>query len=78
MKSWSTKLFACGQKLDTVKIKRGIFQGDSLSPLLFVLCMTLAGYMLDDVNVKHLLFMDDLKLFSKKKEKELNSLVSTV
>ena len=39
MKSWNTELTACGQTLGTAKVKRGIFQGDSLSPLLFVLCM---------------------------------------
>ena len=86
MKSWSTELTACGQTLGTVKTKRGIFQGDSLSPLLFALCMipltkivrkAKAGYMLDNIKVNHLLFMDDLKLFAKN-EKELDSLVSTV
>ena len=85
MKSWSTELTACGQTLGTVKIKRGIFQGDSLSPLLFVLCVipltkilrnAKAGYMLDNIKVNHLLFMDDLKLFAKN-EKELDNLVST-
>ena len=34
-----TELTSCGQQLGVVNIKRGIFQGDSLSPLLFVLCM---------------------------------------
>ena len=74
MKSWNTELTACGETLGTVKIKIGIFQGDSLSPLLFVLCMiplteilrkAKAGYILDDIKVNHLLFMDDLKLFAK-------------
>ena len=39
MKKWKTELTSCGQQLGVVNIKRGIFQGDSLSPLLFVLCM---------------------------------------
>ena len=70
-----------------VNIKRGIFQGDSLSPLLFVICMIPSSRILRKVKVcytlkngeklNHLLFMDDLKLFGKN-ENEVNSLVSTV
>ena len=69
---WRTKLIA----------------GDSLSPLLFVICvipMTLllgsckAGYHLgkESLKVNHLLFMDDLKLFGKS-SKEIDSLIRTV
>ena len=39
MSNWKTKLTSSGEYLGTVNVKRGIFQGDSLSPLLFVLCM---------------------------------------
>ena len=39
MRSWNAELTSCGQTLGTVKVRRGIFQGDSLSPLLLVLCM---------------------------------------
>ena len=35
MKSWKLELNASGQKLGEVNIRRGIFQGNSLSPLLF-------------------------------------------
>ena len=46
-------------------------------PLTKILRNAKAGYMLDDIKVNHLLFMDDLELFAKN-EKELDSLVSTV
>ncbi|TBU08033.1 reverse transcriptase [Hamiltosporidium tvaerminnensis] len=60
------------------KIARGILQGDSLSPLLFVLCMDPLSRQLNEKYPKvtvqtdaeshstnHLLFIDDLKLFAK-------------
>ena len=39
MKQWNTELTASSQRLGNVKMRRGIFQGDGLSPLLFVLVM---------------------------------------
>ena len=39
MPNWKTVLTAGGQELGEVDIRRGIFQGDSLSPLLFVVAM---------------------------------------
>ena len=86
MSSWRTELTSSGEMLGSVRIRRGIFQGDSLSPLLFVICMipltcvlrkARVGYMLDGVKINHSLFMDDLKLFGKN-EREVDSLVSTV
>ena len=86
MRNWKTELTSCGTSLGTVDIKRGIFQGDSLSPLIFVICMipmskvlrnAKAGYRLGDMKINHLLFMDDLKMFAKSKN-EIDSLVSTV
>lgn len=61
-----------------VQIQRGIFQGDALSPLWF--CMALRpltsflnsqkkGYSIDrEIQISHLWYMDDLKLYSSKKE----------
>ena len=39
MANWKTVLTSGGTDLGQVGIRRGIFQGDSLSPLLFVLIM---------------------------------------
>ena len=87
MKTWKTKLRSSGERLGVIHIRRGIFQGDSLSPLLFVLSMipltlilrkATAGYDLaKEFKVNHLLFMDDLKLFGKS-EDQIDSLVQTV
>ena len=88
MESSKTQLTACGKDLGEVPIRRGIFQGHSLSPLLFVIAMlplssvlneSAAGYQLSkkEGKITHLLFMDDLKLYGRN-EKEINSLVPTV
>ena len=37
IKSWKLELNVSGKTLGEVDIRKGIFQGDSLSPLLFVL-----------------------------------------
>ena len=88
MKSWCVEL-TCGENvLGQVNIRRGIFQGDSLSPLLFIISLipltvilnkTKHGYQFstNGQRINHLLYMDDLKLYSRT-EKELNSLVETV
>ena len=88
MERWRCELSASGKVLGDIRIRRGIFQGDSLSPLLFVICMiplTLvlremkAGYEFKDGGgkINHLLYMDDLKLFGKSKA-QIESLVDTV
>ena len=71
-----------------MKISRGIFQDDSLSPLLFVLVVILTTLVLRQTKVSyelkkggkkinHLVFMDDLKLFAKY-EDQVDSLVNIV
>ena len=72
--------------LAAVSIKRGIFQGDTLSPLLFCLTLTPLSMLLDSLSgyqatttrkVNHLLYMDDIKLFAKS-DIQLERLLHTV
>ena len=76
---WSTTLYLQMSKCDSVMltavpIKCDIFQGDTLSPLLFCLTLTPLSMLLDTLNgyeamfikkVNHLLYVDALKLFAK-------------
>lgn len=87
MDNWKTVLESGGESLGEVKIKRGIFQGDSLSPLLFIMAMipltsvlrkATPGYFLKNKSkLNHLLYMDDLKLFAKN-DRDIESLLNTV
>ena len=75
-------------ELGEVEVKRGVFQGDSLSSLVFLLALislrlilrkAKASYEFSENKEKldHLLFMDDLKLYSRS-DKGLDSLIQTV
>ena len=72
-------------RLEKVKIRRGIFQADSLPPLLFVMYTTAdpllrelnKGYIIGNTMINHQLFMDDLELFGKS-ESQVESLLNTV
>ena len=77
-----------GERIGKVNIKRGMLQGDSLSPILFILCLIPLSMLLRNVKagykfrtgqatINHLLFMDELKLFGKN-EAHIDSLVKTV
>ena len=86
MMLWKTVVTLNGQPLGCVNIQRGIFQGDSLSPLLFVMCLfplslvlrdLNKGFKVDDIVISHLLYLDDLKLYSKS-EADTSTLVNTV
>ena len=79
---------ANGEDPGEVNVKRWIFQGDSPSPLLFLLSIVPLSLFLKKVNacykwgkkeykLNHLLFMDDLKLYAKSEE-QTNTLVRTM
>ena len=86
MEKWNTELTVGQNVLGTVKIRLGIFQGDILSPLLFVLAMVPLALILRKTfyetkkgggKINHLMFMDDIKLFAKN-EHQVDSLINTV
>ena len=88
MPNWKTILTSSGTRLAKVNIRRGIFQGDSLSPLLFIVAMIPMTRVLERMEVgyqlkkggsriNHLMFMDDIKLFGRG-TKEIDTLVQTV
>ena len=77
------ELTAGGKSLGETKIQRGIFQGDALALLLFVISILplnhifrkcTAGY---KEKINHLMWIDNIKLFAKN-EKELETLIQTV
>ena len=90
IKQWKTVLTTGGEARGEVHIRRGIFEGDSLSSLLFVISLirarTLmlrkvkAGYDPGDGKgmINDLLFMDDLKKPYGKNENQVDSLVPSV
>ena len=78
MKYWQTILQINQEIVGTVKINCGIFQGDSLSPILFIISLiplshllnwNKYGFKMDNEIINHLFYMDDLKLRSKMKVK---------
>ena len=88
MPNWKTILTSSGTRLAEVNIRRRIFQGDSLSPLLFIVAMIPMTRVLERMEVgyqlkkggsriNHLMFMDDIKLFGRG-TKETDTLVQTV
>ena len=85
MQTWGVEFTAGVKSLVELKIQRGIFQGDALSPLLFVIAMMPLNHILRKCTVGYrlskshgkinlLMCIDDIKLFSKNK-KELETLI---
>ena len=88
MEQRKLSLTSNSEDLGEVNVRRGIFQGDGLSPLLFVLSMVPLSLILRKVNayyewgkkdykLNHLLYMDDLKLLAKSEE-QIDALARTV
>ena len=55
MANWQTELTLRGESLAKVNIRREIFQGDSLSPLLFGICMILITHVLRKAKARYTL-----------------------
>ena len=90
MNNWKTTLHlnSSNHNLTSSKIdiNCGIFQGDSLSPLLFCLCLiplsaelnrANLGYRISEKAISHLFYMDDLKLYAKN-DNDLEGLLQIV
>ena len=78
MKNWRVDLTAGRKTLAEMKIQRGIFQGDGLSPLLFVRAMMPLNHIFrkctgsykltkSQEKVNYQMYMDDIKLSQKRK-----------
>ncbi|XP_044766184.1 uncharacterized protein LOC123322306 [Coccinella septempunctata] len=77
MSTWRTKITVAGHSTPghTVKIRRGIFQGDGFSPRWFCLALNILskllnrsayGYSMNEsVKLSHLFYMDDIKLYAR-------------
>ena len=79
MQTWRVELTTGERSLAETKIQRGVFQGDALSPLLFIIAMMplnhilrkwTVGYKLSrsQEKINHLTYVDYIKLFTKMKE----------
>ena len=88
MNKWKTNLYADGKLLESVPIRRGTFQGDSFSALLFVITLLRQTHILRQTGMRYplekngakgsrLFFIDDVKL-NGKNDREIDSLIKTV
>ena len=78
-KTWWVEFTAEGKNLAEAKIQRGIFLGDALSPLLFLIAVMPLNHIPrkctagSEEELNHLMYMDDIK-----NEKELETLIQAV
>lgn len=87
MLNWNTTLHINSEPLGNINIRRGIFQGDSLSPLWFCLALAPLSTMLNIKNygaqinanqkLSHLIYMDDIKILGQT-QTEINRLIKQV
>ena len=75
----TTTLYLNGKPIGEAKLEKGVIQGDSLSPLLFVIAMEPLSRMLNEhcdkvamneqgQTINHLIFIDDIKLLANDNE----------
>lgn len=90
LENWQINLNANQKYLTTIRVKRGILQGDSLSPLLFVLAIEPLSRILNEeqnkltlkrsentYNINHFIFIDDIKVLAEN-ETDLHKLSKIV
>ena len=88
MKNWKVEITARGKSLTELKIQRGIFQRDALSPLLFVIAIMPLNHILRRCTggyklikslekINYQMYFVDIKLFAKN-EIELATLINAV
>ena len=92
MDRWETSITLNHEKgsihIPNIKVKRGIFQGDAMSPLLFVMALNPLSNLINNLNrgyrmqarnrnspqISHLLYMDDLKLYASNQQDAMSQL----
>lgn len=90
MRGWSVRyVIGCGKDKSVstpLKVRRGVLQGDTLSPLLFCIAIAPVSYALNTkfrpyrttgLAINHLFYMDDLKVYASTLA-DVKSMIGTV